>query len=528
MTSRSFAKSHSAMIVIIALSFVFRIAYLDTQSLWWDETFSIGLSSVEIPDLLDAALHYRVHPPLYYLLLHFWQSLGRSPFLVRAPSVFFGVLSVAIIFALGRLLGGNELGSLSAFLFSMAPFHIWYSQETRMYAFNVLLALSANLFFLRLCKGASSKNWVAYISLSSLAAHADYMYLLIMVAQMSFLTIRRRDLGSLPLKWLGSLVLVGLIFSPWMVALAVRGGFYRASISWIAPARPADLFWTLYTFVLGSTSDPSRATNLLAAVTFLTLLLCGAFTIHREVARKGSPEAVFLLYWLFIPWLLVFFISLDWPLPQKRSMYLDRFLSPLLPAALLMVSYAILHAQKRSRLAVLVLGLVLIPSTLSLRNLYFDQTYYRDDWQGATAYIKENWNPGDLLLIKPHELAPLYYYATKEMDWLVIPELASAEERGAFLSTEMERLARKPQRAWLIVPINNANPHGFIQERNREAPLIVERHEAKRWMNSHYPLLEERFFNGIHLSLYALEGPGCGGVKGSVTPGKGPLDVIDF
>jgi mannosyltransferase len=39
---------------------------------------------------------------------------------------------------------------LAAFLLAIAPFHIWFSQEARMYSFLALNALAANYFLLRL------------------------------------------------------------------------------------------------------------------------------------------------------------------------------------------------------------------------------------------------------------------------------------------------------------------------------------------------------------------------------------------
>ena len=124
------------MLPILLLAFLLRMAYLDAQSLWWDEAFSVTVSSMDLHSLLIATLGDRVHPPLYYLVLHFWLTLGQGEFVVRALSAFVGVLAVACMFPMADIVGQKRLGVISAFALAISPLHIWYSQEANYHGLN--------------------------------------------------------------------------------------------------------------------------------------------------------------------------------------------------------------------------------------------------------------------------------------------------------------------------------------------------------------------------------------------------------
>ena len=63
------------LIVIILLGFFLRFYKLGTQSLWYDETVSAFLAGLSPTQLI---LHTArdIHPPGYYLLLHFWANIA--------------------------------------------------------------------------------------------------------------------------------------------------------------------------------------------------------------------------------------------------------------------------------------------------------------------------------------------------------------------------------------------------------------------------------------------------------------------
>ena len=83
------------------------------------------------------------NPPLYYSVLHGWLRFGDSEAALRIPSMVFGVLTIPLVYALGRTIRDHRLGLVAALLFAISPFQVWYSQEARGYSLVTLGATSA-------------------------------------------------------------------------------------------------------------------------------------------------------------------------------------------------------------------------------------------------------------------------------------------------------------------------------------------------------------------------------------------------
>ncbi len=122
-----------------------RFYQLDAQSLWADEGNSAALAMRSLSQITRDAAN-DIHPPLYYWLLRLWTGIfGYSEAALRSLSAVLGVLLVLTIAELGRRLFGSITGLVAGLIAALAPFQIYYSQETRMY---ILLALEAALSML--------------------------------------------------------------------------------------------------------------------------------------------------------------------------------------------------------------------------------------------------------------------------------------------------------------------------------------------------------------------------------------------
>ena len=57
--------------LLVLVAFALRLYRIDYQSIWRDEGVSLHLAASSIPSLL-ADRAGDVHPPLYFIMLHFW------------------------------------------------------------------------------------------------------------------------------------------------------------------------------------------------------------------------------------------------------------------------------------------------------------------------------------------------------------------------------------------------------------------------------------------------------------------------
>ena len=124
-----------------------RVLLLDNKGMWLDETFSVWLANHSIGDMLQWIVKIDQHPPLYYLLLHFWMGFkGDAPHHVRLLSVLFSTGTIPMIYLIGKRMSGWVMGLAAALILALSPFHIYFAQETRMYTlltFNAAAAIYA-------------------------------------------------------------------------------------------------------------------------------------------------------------------------------------------------------------------------------------------------------------------------------------------------------------------------------------------------------------------------------------------------
>ncbi|MCS6827400.1 MAG: glycosyltransferase family 39 protein [Caldilinea sp.] len=135
------------LLFVIVLGFALRVHRIDEKGLWLDEAFSVWMAQHTLPELIDWLVRIDQHPPLYYMVLHWWLWFGESAAHVRMLSVMFGVFTLPVIFLIGRRLSGNVVGLVAAFILAISPFHVRFAQEARMYT---LLMLNAGLATLAL------------------------------------------------------------------------------------------------------------------------------------------------------------------------------------------------------------------------------------------------------------------------------------------------------------------------------------------------------------------------------------------
>jgi hypothetical protein len=135
------------VIIITLIGGWLRVFLLSYKGLWLDETFSIWMSSHNAVDMLQWIARVDQHPPLYYLLLHYWIGLnGDTPHDVRMLSALFGTATIPIIYLIGKRISGVMMGLAAAVILAFSTYNIAYAQETRMYTlltFNAAVAIYA-------------------------------------------------------------------------------------------------------------------------------------------------------------------------------------------------------------------------------------------------------------------------------------------------------------------------------------------------------------------------------------------------
>jgi mannosyltransferase len=521
---RTQAGHYVGLTLIVMLAFCVRVYRLDHQSMWWDEIHTGAGAMAPLRTVFDNLFTIRNHVPLYFLLVRAWAWMGHTDFTLRLFSVVWGVASVPLMYRVGALIGGAGVGRLSALLLAVSPFHIWYSQEARMYTLVCASTLVAGWLLLRWLQTRSTRDLAGYGAFMLVALYTHYLSLLVLVAHYVFFSLHYRRLKRLFGRWLLCAGIVAGLFGVWMALMLVKGGFAESPIGWIAPSRWYEPALTLLTFASGPTTDLREPWGYVATVLSLSAIGTCIASISRRApggedvastfraghhAARHALTVRFLLCWLLVPLLLAWAISLDLPIPQKRSIYMDRYLIHSLPPFAVLVAWGVVLASRQRAWVAAGAAAVLAAAVLpSLLNLYWNPAYARNDWRGALAYVEAAWEEGDVLLLRPSDTLPVAYYMDGAVAYEVLPFLFSAEEREAYLAGEMEptieQIARERERAWLVTVEENTDPHGFPYARNAALSEVSTRDAIKAWLDERYACDDERGFAGLWLARYEL------------------------
>jgi uncharacterized membrane protein len=168
---------HSAILIWLVIGLTLRLINLGAKPPWTDEfstlVFSLGNSFLGVPlnqpididvllqplqprpsasvhDVLKHLLTESNHPPLYFILTHWWLRLFPSHgglvsvWGARSLAAIFGSISIPAIYALSWLIyRSRTVGNLAAAMIATSPYAIFLAQETRHYTLPILWVIAS-------------------------------------------------------------------------------------------------------------------------------------------------------------------------------------------------------------------------------------------------------------------------------------------------------------------------------------------------------------------------------------------------
>ncbi len=381
------------LMAVVAAGSCLRLIGLGHESLWNDELSSWYRSSFStIGQVVDLGVKPDVHPPGYQILLFCAMRVtGDSETALRFPSAAAGILTIPVLFLIGRRLFGASAGLLASALLAVSPSHIWLSQEARPYALLILLVCLSVLLLIRLLahakKGerASLAELSAFVLLGILLEYTHYFGLLVFLFEAAALLgvslVLRR--GRLLAAAVGLVPMV--FFLPWLpVALAQgSGGSYIALPS----------LKTFYSLVLQYMGWSKVLTVILLLMVPAGLVMRYCFSRARDWLH--TRELLVPILWLAAPFLVSLAVSLaSVPVFSVRNMMIS------LPAVflLLAVSTHVVFPAPGSRL---IASSVLI--LLFLFTLFFVRKHYsephRHQFREVASYVVDlGMDPGSTVI----------------------------------------------------------------------------------------------------------------------------------
>jgi len=497
MGSPSRVQRTALLVPLTFLAFSLYIFRLDYQSLWYDEGFSVYLAEMGLGEI--TALTARdIHPPFYYYLLHFWTlAFGISEVALRFLSLSFGVLTVPLIYAVGRRFLGYASGLLAAALIAVSPLFLWYSQEARMYTLVTFLCLLSTYLLLRIMEGRGRRVllWTAYV-LSNVVAVYTHFYAFFVLAFQVILFVcwwalwsRRRVRRRWPTLASGILCQLAVIgaYLPWSGFVLQRYGgdvsYWKGTLNVTEVLRKTLITFSTGHSVLEAIAQPISLGYLViltAAVAVLVLRTVRGWTPAREESAAETPMMqrwpwlTFsgLLLYLGLPCLLLLVIS------YQRAKFHPRYLMLASPAYFLLIAGGIASffaLARRSvswrRIAALATGSVflsyiVLTSTYALFNAYFDINFLKDDFRSAARFIAENKGENEVIILTSGHFFPVFTYYYDQDDWYAIPDdptLSAEHVLDYGLADELNRILPGKDGVWVLLWQHEVvDPVGFL------------------------------------------------------------------
>jgi len=378
-------KTQYFLIFIICLAAAFRFYHIDYQSVWLDEICSITEADPNIAwsDLETKILASDPHPPLYFALLKIMFLLfGYTTFVARIFSAIVGVLGIYAIFLLGKEIKNSKVGLMSAALLAVNYFHIYHSQEVRMYGMLMLFTTLSFYGLLRFLKQVDLRNAILYGVFTGLMLATQFFGLFVLMAQLCillvyFLQSKKADKKNFVYKALLSGGIMVLLFLP---ALNI---FIETTKKKYAAIKPTTIETIKQIF-----KDFAQESGYLIILACVAMAICFYVAIRNKIAKKETgPKVLFIL----LTW-----ISITMIIPIVRSylvtpMIVSRYFITILPAILLLIALGI-DAIKYNLVKYAFLGVFI---GLSLHVLVRQNDYYnqinKTQFREITQFIlKEN------------------------------------------------------------------------------------------------------------------------------------------
>lgn len=453
-------------------------------------------------------------PPFFRVLLYLWNFFARDEFTLRLLPFAFGILSIFLTYRLAKILFNKDIAFISAFLMTISPFHIYYSQELTHYTLTLFLTLCSVYYFLLGLKHNRISIWIKFVIFTVLALYTSYICIFLIMFENIFFFLSYNKYRNYVKRWLIIQLIVLLLYSPWLLLLPKQFraiSLYPEFYTWIPKGSLFHILQALRVFGIGY--NASIPITLLSSLLFYGFLLTGIIFNFK----KDNQTTKLLTLWLFTPMVLSILFS-----EIARTFTYRNFIISL-PAFHILVACGI---SKLDKTIPVILTCITILSGTSLFNYYqniypYPVDFYRPgvhpkrENREAAQYIISNLEKEDIVIHTWECSAlPFIYYlliSDKKDEWIKqLPSLfpfpyeakrkllsqnsvvilRNVEELQLFLKETKKTI----KRIWLVV--------SFWEPQILELDPMFEPNRVKDFMDRKFILKNYKIFDGVKVYLY--------------------------
>ncbi len=516
--------------ILTLLAFILRRYHLGDESLWFDEADIVSRARQPVSVLMGGFTQAGENGPFYTLLLHYWLAfLDALPLVgkvihaifgqgyeapIRALSALFGAAAIPPMYMLARQVGGHWAGLIAAGLLTINPFHIWHSQDAKMYSLLVLMTLASTLLYIRAIERNTLPLWAGYVLSTWIMLTTHSMGVLVLLAQLvttptlfkSKIQNPKSKIRLVRWGWAMLLILGPLFPIAWLRIAALVTDTVNVG-GWYAPAGLHDIFGAVLVSFAVNRADPLR--ELTGAITMAALALLGCWrlviTLRTHINKDEQPQeernpkskiqnpksgvALLVIALWLLPILGLWLVTLRVPLFQAR------YLIMALPAYLILAAAGLMWLRRLQPLLVAVpVALLVLTTGVALAGVNYSSQPQKEDWRGAMAYLRDHARLRDAIVVFPGYLktAVNEYYipggpgGVPTIPIETVPSLSTQGFGEKELNEYLDRISTCNERVWLVTSPTR---------QSQEDP----KNRVQQWFQYNWHTFDTQEFNGVTL-----------------------------
>lgn len=353
-------KENKILVLILLVGAAFRLYKLDYQSIWIDEicSFKEADPNMSVYQIYTFVKNLDPHPPFYYISLHFvFLIFGYTTFVMRAYSAFLGIAGLFAFYFLGKEIANKRVGLIGTCLLAINFFHIYYSQEARMYAFMFLATTVSFYALVRFIKAPTVRSTILYVICTTLMIYSHFFALFVLLSQAVIILyfLFEKEKEQRKNFFLLSALSAVAIFILWIPAFLVFLVASKTPSSWIPEPTP-EQFSSLFKEFFGNAEVIFYFISVLIVFYFIKAFNKLNVSKSENTDDKKVSQFVVISVWIFISLLIPYIISF-----LKIPIMVNRYFMSLLPAVILLVALG-LNEIKNKKITYLILALFTIAS----------------------------------------------------------------------------------------------------------------------------------------------------------------------
>lgn len=448
------------LVIIIMIAGGLRLYGLDNQSLWYDEvTEETGFQR----QFLNMQGITPYSPPLHLFFIYpVTKMFPKNDFALRMVPLIFALLNIPLLFLLVKRMFNEKVALLTIFLLAISPYHIWYSQEARMFALQWMLALLSLIFFLRTLEKPKPSNYIGYILSITAGLYTIQLTVFLMIIHALYLLVFMKKYSTQIKKWAGAFGLIIIFYIPYIIFTI--NSFERMNLLQRQTDFTLTLPYTFFSYMAGFSIGPSlRELHIEPSLSVLEpylyiiipllltygiLIVLGFFSL-----RKDRSNIVLLALIIAVPIIGTALLSTM----ATTIRYNVRYTGIALFGFLIIIAKGIdwISYLKPNKLAIIssTVAIIMVTgfSAYSYTNYHFVKKYQKPDIRSAVTYIAENKMPDDAFLCIEN-VKVFNRYSDNDPKCITIS--GAARHSKQLVDSELLNMFKGKKRLWMVLSTN--------------------------------------------------------------------------